>query len=1086
VSYSKIILQDSADIVWPLDDITPSASLSKAINFYSNGSYGNSASISIDNTDVVGTPIIFGGGSALRFISSSVGMSIPAIGQFSELYKNKNSCMSLWFQTDFLSGQEYPIWKKRNHDNVGLFIKDNYLIFRYGNSASYMEVRGDIERPEEPNHILVGKSPSSMILMINGIVFNSDDDFSIELDIDSNHTDNDYIDFYGPPSSNWIIDSVAMYSNLLTTFDARRHYVYGLGKSVGEDIFHGRGGTIYNFSSIDTEKIFKIDWRYPQEWRQAQVTDLNITQSGITPLNYDEPIFYSYNEDIQTSSNQISFITNSGSTVNAAYIDIRSLYQKIISGEYPFFVKVKFDGNLPIPFEKQTIISLGSETSEEILKFNLYNQSGSYKILIETVNSASAYFDVVGIENQPEAYIGMKFLDNSQFYFAQTGSFIQTASFNFYDEDLYGLDPLAPYFPLDYQKIIRIGSNISYDSSNYSPNLPSVNQFSGTFKSFSVLQNDFSASATYEDIDSYRQHRYKIYYDSDQHRFKTQTFGHLTFNLHSIDIGKFNNDIDQRLSANIVSTGYPDVSSSSQVLLYVTHYDYSGSVIYPRTRFYQNDNFPFINNNNLSGTFLKVDFEIYAEDVNYFPPKIKYFTFETYSGETDKVSLRHDDGNRYLLYNSASYVYLPEIKRTPSIFVTKNSGIKMLNSISEFTDDFSGKPLDPQSLGNLKIWLDSRFPEGLNVIKPPDDSYLKSWTDISGNSFNFIQNDSASAPIFRVQSKNVFANDQLNGGESGSAYLTYTVNSSVESDPNGAVSGRRGFKVTPDGNSVDSYIYMNNTASLSVYTNQEYSVVGTVKLSKPQTASYLHNLARTISVYVDEGTGLVFSASSSQAVNSEGEHQLFAQFTTSSSATYAEVRFYNGSYFTEDFVYWDNLGLYPSTASYLTSSWVFPLSTDIDMPSVKFNGGQLMESSASCSDPYTLYAVGRIFNSGNLIGNSSSGASIYSDGNYIYSKTSSAAILTSYDNDFHIYTIKVYSGSTSLYIDNNKVHENIVGGLSILDIILGDGSQGPLTGDISSIVLFEENHSDQTVLLVNSWLDQSFNLSKGIDFYYLP
>jgi hypothetical protein len=1085
MSYSKIILQDSADIVWPLDDITQSSSMSKAINFYNNSAYSNSASIFINNTDVTETPIVFGGGSALRFISSSVGMSVPAIGQFSELYKNKNSCMTFWFQTEFLSSEEYPIFKKRGSDNVGLFIKNNYLIFRYGTSASYMEVRGDIENPEEPNHILIGKNPSSMVLMINGNSFKNNENNYINLELDPSHLENDYIDFYGPPSENWIIDSVALYSNILSTFDAKRHYVYGLGKSIGDDVFHARGGTLYNFSTIDTEKIFKIDWRYPQEWRQAEVKDLIMTQSGISPLNYDEPIFYSYNNDIQTSSNQISFITSSGSTVNAAYIDIRSLYQKILSGQYPFFVKVKFDGNLPKVFEKQTIMSIGSEPSEEILKFNLYNQSGSYKILIETINGNAVDFNIVDIESNPEAYIGMKFLDNSYFYFAQTGSFVQTSSFAFYDENLYGLDPLSYYFPLDYQKIIRIGSNISYDQDNYSTNLPSVNQFSGTFKSFSVLQDDFSASySTFQDLESYKKYRYKITYDSNQKRFKTQTYGNLTFNLHAIDIGKFNNDDDQKLSANTVSVGYPDILSSSQVLFYVTHYDYSGSVIYPKTRFYKNDTFPFINNNNLSGTYLTFDFEMYSEDANYLPPRIKYFTFETYSGDADKVSLRHDDGNNYLLYNSSSYVFLPEIRKTPNIFMTKNSGIKMLNSISEFTDDFAAKPLDPRSLNNLILWLDSRFTNGLNKIKSEDDSHVNRWNDLSGNEFHAIQNDSASAPIFRLQSKNVFTNEQLAGGESGSVSNIISVNSSVESSSDGAVSGQKGLKVIPDGTSIDSYIYMNNTASISIYPNQKYSVVGSLKLSKPQSASFLHNLSRTISVYVDEGSGLIFSASSNASDNLTGIYDLYTEFTTSSSAISAEIRFYNGSYDINDFVYWDNLGLYPSTGSVITSSWVFPLSTDYDMPVVKFNGTQFMESSASSNQPYTLYIVGRIFNDGGIF--ESASVSIYSDGGYIYAQAETSASVSNYDNSFHIYTITASSGSSSIYMNNVKLYENISNQSNIESIILGKSSQGSLNGDISSIVLFSNSHDDQTVLLVNSWLNESFNLSKGIDFYYLP
>ena len=100
MSYSQLILKDYADIVWPLDDITPTASSSAPISFFYPDSLSYSASVNVSNTDIQNVPMIYGGGSLLQFTASGVGLSIPALGRFSDLYRDKSSvlsfCESLW------------------------------------------------------------------------------------------------------------------------------------------------------------------------------------------------------------------------------------------------------------------------------------------------------------------------------------------------------------------------------------------------------------------------------------------------------------------------------------------------------------------------------------------------------------------------------------------------------------------------------------------------------------------------------------------------------------------------------------------------------------------------------------------------------------------------------------------------------------------------------------------------------------------------------------------------------------------------------------------------------------------------------
>lgn len=1018
MSYSKIILQDSANIVWPLDDIGQSSSVSKAINFFSKNSFAFSASINVDNTNVISNPVVFGGGTALSFTSSAVGLSIPALGFLSELYDNKNSCIEFWFQPSNLSSTEQVIFKKRNHDNIGLYIKDNYLIFKYGNSASFAEVSADIVNLKDPNHIIIGRSPSSLIIMVNGNFYFSDSINYISLDKDDNHEINDYFDFYGPLQDSWTIDSIAYYSNILSVNDAKRHYVYGLGKNIGDDIFYHRGGVFYNLSTLDTEKILNINWDYPLEWTRATFNNLVKSDDAIQTRMFSDPEFYSYDNNINTASNTISFHSESGSTALASYIDIKSLSNKIDSGDYPIFLKVKLDGNLPLEETSQRIFTYGIYPDRDIATFDLYNNSGSYKILI----SASDYRTEFNVENpldQPDLYIGMQFLNKSLFYFSQSGSSVQTASFNYYDENGFGLDPLISYFPPQSNYVFRIGSSLTYSKDNFSSNTRDVNQFSGTFKKLMVHEKTFSASVDFSYLDSYDRSIYSISYDSLMNRFKTYSYGDITFNIHAIDFGEFINDSTQVVGSNIVNFGYPDVQSSSQVSLYVTQFDYNDTEIHSKTKLSQTNYLDFINNINVSGTYLKFDIELRAEDTSYYPPKIKYFNMETYKSTNNTTVLRNDSGSQYILYPSASIIYLPETKRTPSIFMSDSSGLKLNNSVVDFTENIAPKSLDPRTIEGLAAWFDSRFINGLGASNPEDDSKVLIWQDLSGNNNHAIQSDSASAPVFRLQSLNLLTNNQGNGGESGNLNNIIGINGTASVSSNGVVSGNRALQLIPDGSSVDSYIELGrNTASFVFSADSSYKVLGSVTLLKPQTASYLHDQARTIAIYIDSGSGLTFTASSTTASNIAGTYNLSTEFTAPSNVIDASIRLYNGSFSHSDVIYWDNIAIYSDTS---INSWLVPLTSNNDTPVVRFNPNLVIESSASADPFISLYTV--------------------------YKELTSAS-----NSGFQTNTI---SGS---YTQSN--------------ITIGSGS----FIDYAAILLYNGIHSDETKTLIQNWLDESFNI----------
>lgn len=1089
MSYGTLILKDSADIVWPLDDISDLSTSSKPINFLYKNPNIFSASINTQYTDLATSPMIFGGGTLLSFTSSAVGMSIPALGRFSELYNSKDSSLSFWFQTDKYYTTEYPIFKKRNFNNIGLFLKDNYFIFRYGTSSSYVQVSSDIIYPYDPIHIYVGKNDSGIYLGLNGKIYTQSLN-GITLDKDTSHTTNDYLDFYGPPSDKWFIDSPAIFPNILNSDILIRHYVYGVGKNVRDDVFSSRGGNLYNFSTIDTKKIKSIHYDYPIEWTKKpnplrstgiELNNLLLDNTGIQPRKMTSPNLYSYDNKITTTDNSIKFMSGNNIT-EYSYIDIKNFYTNQGNSNRPFFVKVKLDGKLPGKYLSQRIMAYGERPAKEIITFDLYNNNGNYQIVVSTIgNTASLAFNIHSISASPDIYIGMKYSTFSQFYYAESGQNIESKVLESESLDDCGPDALTGNFSSPEGKKIRIGcalNEINYgsvDNGLFEPFYQSyIKQFYGTFKEFFIGRQDIDLTGSFTNLEQYNKYIYHSYFDTTKNKFNIKSYGYGNFTLHSIELAKYISDGEIKIGSNRISIGYPDISSSSQVLFYATLMNYSGSVVYPKTLLSSENYLSFLNNTNLYNTYLDFDFEIYAKDVIDAPPKIKYFHFETYEPQiNNKIQLQDDSGLKYYINNSSSY-FLPEEKATPSIYFNKNSGIKLYKNIAEFNEKFLAKPLDPRTLTDLKSWVDARFINGLDNKNNIDDSRVTIIKDLSFMNNGYSQNVSASAPIFRIQSKNNLKINQSNGGENNDLTNISTSACTLESSIDGAISGQSGFKLTPTNNGNNSYInILNNTASITVYPSQKYLLTGTIKLLSPQTSSALHANSRTISIYLDNGSGLVFTASSNAATNQAGTYTLTSSFTTLSSTISAEARLYNGSSLPEDIVFWDNIALYPITQSASYSTWTPELYSD-DRSALLFNGkNMLLQSSASLQSPFTLYIVARGFGKDDTFIQSNGNKVFYSQSSSYVVKLSSSQVYGLVNDDYNVFTIANSGTATEFYVNNVLIDTKNTGSAILTNLSIG----GTLYGNISSFVAYDSYHDTNTKLEVFDWLNKSFDIS---------
>lgn len=687
MSYSRLIIRDGADIVWGLDDLnTETASISTPITFLDNSASYYSASINASATNLVGTPIIFGGRTALELTSSANAcISIPALNLFSEIYSRNNYALEFWLKIDKVPDQEITIVKKRNSNNTGLYLRDNYLIYRYGNSSSYVETSYGLAELDEPNHIVMNYNKDTIQLLVNGIssIKNIGDFDTTE--IDTNHSINNYIDFYGISDCSIIVDSIAIYPNTISSNKAKRHYVYGLGKSISESVFSDMGGVFFNLGNNNTRKSFFEYWDSYNEWFELNYDNLELKQNGIGPILYIEPTLGSLDNKITKTQNRIRFSSTS-STVGS-YIDLTNFSSIFNEKNNTFFAKFRLDGTPPVSGSYQTLISLGQSPFNEILNFNLINIAGSYYIQAYHVESASTVsFSIPSITSSPTIYVGAMYNGETKIYFSASSASLQSASFTTYSGSVYGVDLLSTYFPLESNSILRIGSRYNFDTIFTAST--KTNQFLGSFESLMFVDNKFTAS-TYSAIDSYNQYIYKTYFDTNDNRFKVGTFGTASFIFAGARLGDIDFSGSAFISSNRFEFGYPNAISGSQVQIFISMYDYSGNVIKSREKVQKVNFFEWLNLTNINDKYLKFDIEMLSKDTSYYPPILKYFKAEAYPDSGSYTDILGYMRSYVRVRNGASaQAYIPEFIQTPTVLLTENSGVR---SNKNYIDILFGK-----------------------------------------------------------------------------------------------------------------------------------------------------------------------------------------------------------------------------------------------------------------------------------------------------------------------------------------------------------------------------------------------------------
>jgi hypothetical protein len=322
MSYSALILKDSPEAVWSMDEVSGSVAYADAFinsETYNGQYYSGKYSRSF-------IPITYGGKTCIsskgtyvsNYSTNNKIFSIPSLGKFSSQTRGSAHTLEFWMNLSINAAQlssgaasrtgESKIVSFSGATNTGLYIRDlDYLVFKIGDNSSNRIYESCVHVPNfnTPLHIMVIYTTYSIQLIVNGVSGNvpiiEDNVFGAE--------ETRTIDFLFPnrinSSSEYFdgvsYDTVAIYPNALDSSIAKRHYVYGLGYDVPKYIYKSLGGVNYETNMQQTQPLKQINYLNNDSWStRAVLKNLVANNNNLSTANYN-------NHSVHLSSENLSY-----------------------------------------------------------------------------------------------------------------------------------------------------------------------------------------------------------------------------------------------------------------------------------------------------------------------------------------------------------------------------------------------------------------------------------------------------------------------------------------------------------------------------------------------------------------------------------------------------------------------------------------------------------------------------------------------------------------------------------------------------------------------------------------------------------
>jgi len=447
MSYSALILKDSPEAIWSMDEV--SGSTAYADSFINSETY-NGTYISGKYTRSF-IPITFGGKTCIsskgsytdNYSSNNKIISLPSLGKFSSQTRGVPHTLEFWMNLSIDPAQlssgaasrtgESKIVGLSGDTYTGLYIRDlDYLVFKIGDISSNRIYESSVHVPNfnTPLHIMAIYTTYSIQLIVNGVSGNT----SIIEDNIFGAEQTRTIDFLFPnrlnSSSQYFegvsYDTVAIYPNALNSSIAKRHYVYGLGYNVPKYLYKSLGGVSYETNMQQTQPLKQINYLSYDSWsNRAVLKNLSSNSENLSTVSYNNQYLELSSTDLSKTKNDMYSLVSSESFIKFpencySYAEINN-YESITDGITKKIEAVfKIDGTHATTGDQQ-LMHIGSKSTFDkyiscfinnkniIIKYK--TESGSEATLFTHALHASASSFLISLVKH-EANISIKVIDD--------------------------------------------------------------------------------------------------------------------------------------------------------------------------------------------------------------------------------------------------------------------------------------------------------------------------------------------------------------------------------------------------------------------------------------------------------------------------------------------------------------------------------------------------------------------------------------------------------------------------------------------------------------------------------------------------
>jgi hypothetical protein len=658
MSYTDLILQDSPVSVWSLSETSGTSAQNDGFllgDLY-NGTYLGSSGANVKRIKV---PLVYGGGQCIKLIGNNVAsLRIPSLDKMSSANRQYASTLEFWLKITNSIKAETVILRKPN-SATGLYIKDNYLIFRVGDQDT-VTTSLPIDTFNKPLHIAMSYTPKGISLFVNGVE-SSVPISNLRYFTKTYNPADEYFDFFGSQSLGIYVDSIAIYSYPFTSTISKRHFIYGVGYDISKFSISAKAGTMYSMHMENTSKFYSLSYNSASSWTNNLVIEnnsLEVQRDGyLTTNNYStiEHVSFSdvnYETMYSLIDGEISFPHGT------------SLYISDKVGSFPNGMISKLDFTGATWTTKQLLFKIDSSTNAGL---SIYAEKigSNYKIYYSTQfvdGTSKTDTDLLSTTTQitGKVYLGFYELNNILSLFLYTTS-------NQYTETNTGLE-----LPL-------ISSSISFGAEGISlfanteifpESGIDTNRFTGKLNLIGALKDTISIPSNFTELENY-DYNYKIN-PSKEKRLLRYTKGRAKFYLGTNFLGTTN------VLPHRIDLGYGEVEGDSFVKVEATVYNETSEIL-PAQEILNGDPVKGLVGQAITDNVIRFDITMESDDYEIYPPTLQYLNLNVFNSLNSSVEMKSDIGSQNITITpkSGKDLYLPEVRKTPSMYYGNTSGLKI-------------------------------------------------------------------------------------------------------------------------------------------------------------------------------------------------------------------------------------------------------------------------------------------------------------------------------------------------------------------------------------------------------------------------